>query len=152
MSLPGLYLPVIAVSRSCEPKAWQEAKQSCVGNCANSRLPRRLRLLAMTISHTRRLRLLAMTNSYHVIARPLFTRHCGEPKLRAEGVAGSEAILCWELRQQQIAASPAAPRNDDFSRASPAAPRNDDFSHASPAAPRNDDFSCASPAAPRNDV
>jgi len=139
MSLPGLYLPVIAVSRSCEPKAWQEAKQSCVGNCANSRLPRRLRLLAMT-------------NSYHVIARPLFTRHCGEPKLRAEGVAGSEAILCWELRQQQIAASPAAPRNDDFSRASPAAPRNDDFSHASPAAPRNDDFSCASPAAPRNDV
>jgi len=37
---------------------------------------------------------------YYVIAGeakqsvPLFIRHCGEPKLRAEGVAGSEAILC----------------------------------------------------------
>jgi hypothetical protein len=37
------------VSRSCEPKAWQGAKQSSIRGYGNNRLPRRLRLLAMGI-------------------------------------------------------------------------------------------------------
>jgi hypothetical protein len=31
---------VIAVSRSCEPKAWQEAKQSCAGKDCHGLRPR----------------------------------------------------------------------------------------------------------------
>ena len=98
-----------ARSNSLHPVIASEAKQSCDRWDANTRLPRRQRLIAMTFMRSEPQCLPeAIPYTPSLRAKRSNTRHSdiASPK----GVA----ILCTRMRKHQIAASPEAPRNDVF--------------------------------------